>query len=195
MEYGSGAIFGCPAHNQRDLEFALNYGLEILPVVCPANKNPENFAIEDQAYVGDGKIINSDFLNGLNIEEAKNKYPDVNILVHPECTNEVVSQADYVGSTEYIKNVIETAEKGSSWAIGTEINLVKRLAHTFTDKNIFCLDEMVCPCATMYRVHPAYLLWVLEGLVAGIMINQITVSKEDQKFSKISLQRMLDLPK
>ena len=129
------------------------------------------------------------------IEEAKNKYPDVNILVHPECTNEVVSQADYVGSTEYIKNVIETAEKGSSWAIGTEINLVKRLAHTFTDKNIFCLDEMVCPCATMYRVHPAYLLWVLEGLVAGIMINQITVSKEDQKFSKISLQRMLDLPK
>ena len=73
MEYGSGAIFGCPAHDQRDLEFALNYGLEILPVVCPANKNPENFAIEDQAYIGDGKIINSDFLNGLSIESAKNR--------------------------------------------------------------------------------------------------------------------------
>ena len=68
MEYGSGAIFGCPAHDQRDLEFAIKYDLEVLPVVCPVNKNPENFVIEDQAYVGDGKIINSDFLNGLSIE-------------------------------------------------------------------------------------------------------------------------------
>ncbi len=129
------------------------------------------------------------------IEDAKKKDPDVNILVHPECTNEVVSKADFVGSTEYIKNSVENAEPGSSWAIGTEINLVKRLAHTYTDKNISCLDEMVCPCATMYRVHPAYLLWVLEGLVAGFMINQITVDEEDQEFSKLSLQRMLDLPK
>jgi quinolinate synthase len=129
------------------------------------------------------------------IEAAQEKNPDVNILVHPECTNEVVSKADYVGSTEYIKNVVHEAKPGTSWAIGTEINLVKRLAHTYTDKNIFCLDEMVCPCATMYRVHPAYLLWVLEGLVAGFMINQITVDDQDQEFSKLSLQRMLDLPK
>jgi len=129
------------------------------------------------------------------IEEAKEKNPDVNILVHPECTNDIVSKADFVGSTEYIKNTVENSKSGSSWAIGTEINLVKRLAHTFTDKNISCLDEMVCPCATMYRVHPAYLLWVLEGLVAGFVINQITVDEEDQEFSKLSLQRMLDLPK
>ena len=129
------------------------------------------------------------------IEEAKKKNPDVNILVHPECTNDVVSKADFVGSTEYIKNTVENSKPGSSWAIGTEINLVKRLAHTYTDKNISCLDEMVCPCATMYRVHPAYLLWVLEGLVAGFVINQITVDEEDQEFSKLSLQRMLDLPK
>ena len=129
------------------------------------------------------------------VEEAKKKDPNVNILVHPECTNEVVSKADYVGSTEYIKNVVHEAKPGSSWAIGTEINLVKRLAHTYTDKNVFCLDEMVCPCATMYRVHPAYLLWVLEGLVAGFLINQISVDEHDQEFSKLSLQRMLDLPK
>ncbi|MAU25039.1 MAG: quinolinate synthase [Chloroflexi bacterium] len=129
------------------------------------------------------------------IENAKIKNPDVNILVHPECTNEVVSKADYVGSTEYIKNIVHQAKPGTSWAIGTEINLVKRLSHTYTDKNIFCLDEMVCPCATMYRVHPAYLLWVLEGLVAGFVINQISVDDNDQKFSKLSLQRMLDLPK
>ena len=77
MEYGSGAIFGCPAHDQRDLEFAIKYGLEVLPVVCPANKNPDSFVIEDQAYVGDGKIINSNFLNGLSIETAKSKVIDL----------------------------------------------------------------------------------------------------------------------
>ena len=73
MEYGSGAVFGCPAHDQRDLEFAIKYDLEVLPVVCPADKKPENFVIEDQAYVGDGTIINSDFLDGLSIEAAKGK--------------------------------------------------------------------------------------------------------------------------
>ena len=128
------------------------------------------------------------------INSARKKYPDVNILVHPECTNEVVSKADYVGSTEYIKNMVHNAPSGSNWAIGTEINLVKRLAHTYTDKNVFCLDDMICPCSTMYRVHPAYLLWVMEGLVAGYVINQIKVDDKTQEFSKLSLQRMLDLP-
>jgi len=128
------------------------------------------------------------------INSARAKYPDVNILVHPECTNEVVSRADYVGSTEYIKNMVHDAPSGSNWAIGTEINLVKRLAHTYTDKNVFCLDDMICPCSTMYRVHPAYLLWVMEGLVAGYVINQIKVDDKIQEFSKLSLQRMLDLP-
>ena len=127
------------------------------------------------------------------IESAKIKFPDVNILVHPECTNEVVSMADFVGSTEYIKNTIDNAPAKSKWAIGTEINLVKRLANTNKDKNIFCLDDMICPCSTMYRVHPAYLLWVLEGLVAGYVINQIEVEEEVKDYAKIALQRMLDL--
>ena len=127
------------------------------------------------------------------VEEARAADPNVNILVHPECTNDVVSIADYVGSTEYIKNTVEKAPVGSSWAIGTEINLVKRLAHTYPDKNIFCLDEMICPCSTMYRVHPAYLLWVLEGLIAGIVINQIKVDKSTQRDAKIALDRMLSL--
>ena len=127
------------------------------------------------------------------IESAKTKFPDVNILVHPECTNEVVSKADFVGSTEYIKNTIDDAPAKSNWAIGTEINLVKRLANTNKDKNIFCLDDMICPCSTMYRVHPAYLLWVLEGLVAGYVINQIEVEEEVKDYAKIALQRMLDL--
>lgn len=130
-------------------------------------------------------------VNQINLARAKNK--KVNILVHPECTNDVVSMADYVGSTEYIKQMVHNAPNGSSWAIGTEINLVKRLAHTYPEKNVFCLDEMVCPCATMYRVHPAYLLWVLEGLLAGYVINQIKVKDSIQLYSKIALERMLEL--
>ena len=89
--------------------------------------------------------------------------------------------------------MINNAEPNSIWAIGTEINLVKRLASENPDKNIFCLDSVVCPCSTMYRIHPAYLLWVLEGLIAGFLINKIQVSTDDRKYSKTAIDRMLNL--
>ena len=127
------------------------------------------------------------------VEEAKLK--GANVIVHPECTNEVVSISDYVGSTEYIIDVINNAEKGTKWGVGTEINLVKRLASQNPDKEIFCLDPIVCPCATMYRIHPAYVLWVLDGIAAGLVINQVEVDIETKINSKIALERMLNLPK
>ena len=89
--------------------------------------------------------------------------------------------------------MINNAEPNSIWAIGTEINLVKRLASENPDKNIYCLDSVVCPCSTMYRIHPAYLLWVLEGLIAGFLINKIQVSTDDRKYSKTAIDRMLNL--
>ena len=127
------------------------------------------------------------------IEEAKLR--GANVIVHPECTNDVVSQSDYVGSTEYIIDVVNDADPGTKWGIGTEINLVKRLASQNPDKEIFCLDPIVCPCATMYRIHPAYLLWVLDGIAAGLVINQVEVDFEIKVNSKIALERMLNLPK
>jgi quinolinate synthase len=127
------------------------------------------------------------------IEEARARYPGVNVLVHPECTMEVVQRADYVGSTEYIGRMVREAKAGSTWAIGTEINLVKRLAEENPDKTVFCLDPIVCPCATMYRIHPAYLLWVLEGLMAGLVINRIKVSAETAEQARIALRRMLEI--
>jgi quinolinate synthase len=127
------------------------------------------------------------------IEEARARYPGVNVLVHPECTMEVVQRADYVGSTEYIGKMVREAPAGSSWAIGTEINLVKRLAEENLDKAVFCLDPIVCPCATMYRIHPAYLLWVLEGLMAGLVINQIKVAPGTAEQARIALRRMLEI--
>ena len=127
------------------------------------------------------------------IKNCRINDPDVKVIVHPECTREVVDASDYNGSTEYIIDKINNADPNTTWAIGTEINLVKRLAENNPDKKIYCLDSMVCPCSTMYRIHPAYLLWILEGLIAGFLINKIEVSDHDRKYSRIAVDRMLNL--
>ena len=125
------------------------------------------------------------------IEEARQKFPDVNVIVHPECTMEVVQAADLVGSTEFIINTIRGAEPGSVWAVGTEISLVNREAAENADRTVFCLDPVVCPCSTMYRIHPAYLSWVLDGLLEGVVVNPITVDDETAEFARVALDRML----
>lgn len=127
------------------------------------------------------------------VEKAREDYPGINILVHPECTMDVALIADYMGSTEYIINTVEAAEPGSKWAIGTEINLVSRLAKQHPDKTVFCLDPQICPCATMYRIHPSFLCWVLESLVAGQVINQIVVPDEIKEPALVALKRMLEV--
>ncbi|HTK11968.1 MAG TPA: quinolinate synthase NadA [Ktedonobacteraceae bacterium] len=127
------------------------------------------------------------------IEKARAEYPGVQILVHPECRREVVDAADYYGSTEYIIKVIEQAPAGSTWGIATEINLVHRIAQEHPDKNIFCLDPIVCPCSTMYRIHPAYLAWVLEALLDDTVINRISVDEETAHWARVALERMLAL--
>ncbi len=127
------------------------------------------------------------------IERARIEYPDVHVVVHPECTKEVVESADSNGSTEYIKKVIEESQPGTVWAVGTEINLVNRLADENRDKTVFCLDSVVCPCATMYRIHPAYLAWIFEGLEKGEVINQIRVDEDTSREAKIALDRMLSV--
>jgi quinolinate synthase len=97
------------------------------------------------------------------------------------------------GSTEFILRTVANAPSGTSWGIGTEINMVKRLSQQYPDKDIFCLDPIVCPCATMYRIHPAYILWVLEGILAGIAINKIEVEPGHKTNALVALDRMLKL--
>jgi quinolinate synthase len=104
---------------------------------------------------------------------------------------EVVQAADMNGSTEFIAKTISNAAPGSVWAVGTEINLVSRLARENPDKTVFCLDPVVCPCATMYRIHPAYLAWALEELAAGRIVNQVKVDEETARYARIALERML----
>ena len=127
------------------------------------------------------------------IQNARARYPDINVIVHPECIMEVVQSADMDGSTEFIRKTINEAPAGSKWAVGTEISLVTRLAKQNPDKTVFCLDSIVCPCSTMYRIHPAYLSWVLDGLLAGVVVNEITVDDETQHYSRIALERMLQV--
>jgi quinolinate synthase len=127
------------------------------------------------------------------IEEARQRFPDVHVVVHPECTMEVVEAADSDGSTEFIKKSIEEAPAGSVWAIGTEISLVNRIASENPDKTVFCLDSVVCPCATMYRIHPAYLSWVLDGLNEGVVVNEIAVDEETAGYARVALDRMLSV--
>ena len=125
------------------------------------------------------------------IEDAREEFPSVKIVVHPECRYDVVQTADANGSTAFIAEYVKNAEPGSIIGVGTEINLVSRLAKENPDKTVFCLDPVVCPCSTMYRVHPAYLAWVLEGLLEGDVRNVITVDQETQSFARVALNRML----
>jgi quinolinate synthase len=113
--------------------------------------------------------------------------------VHPECRQEVVMGADQYGSTEMIIKAVSEAPAGSSWAVGTEINLVNRLAKQYPDKKIRSLSPVECLCSTMYRINPAHLLWVLDNLAAGKVVNQITVVKEIADLAKVSLDRMLEI--
>jgi len=129
-----------------------------------------------------------------SVDEIRTKVPDVNVLVHPECRHEVVLKADYVGSTEYIIKTLAVAEPGTSWAIGTELNLVRRLATQHPDKQIMFLDRTVCYCSTMNRIDLPHLVWALESLAADRMVNQIVVDPTTQAQAKVALERMLALP-
>jgi quinolinate synthase len=128
------------------------------------------------------------------VDALRASIPDVQILVHPECRHEVVLKADLVGSTEFIIKTIEAAPSGSSWAIGTELNLVKRLADQHPDKHISFLDRTVCYCSAMNRIDLPHFVWAMESLVAGTVVNQIVVDPETEQQALVALQRMLDLP-
>ncbi len=128
------------------------------------------------------------------VAKVRERVPGVQVLVHPECTYQVVSQADLVGSTEYIIRTIEAAPAGSKWAIGTELNLVRRLADRHPDKLITFLESTVCYCATMNRIDLPHLVHSLESLVRGEVINQITVDETVAAHARTALERMLALP-
>jgi quinolinate synthase len=128
------------------------------------------------------------------VEAARATIPDVKVIVHPECQYEVVQAADAVGSTERIIQTIAAAPDGTSWAVGTELNLVRRLATMFPRQNIAFLEKNVCYCSTMNRIDLPHLVWALESLVDGRVVNQITVDPAVGHWAKVALDQMLALP-
>ena len=129
-----------------------------------------------------------------NINEVRARISGVNVLVHPECQHDVVKASDYVGSTETIIKTVTSAPAGSAWAVGTELNLVKRLADSNPDKTVVFLDKTVCYCSTMNRIDLPHLVWAMETLVEGRIINQIKVDQQTAHFARVALERMLALP-
>ncbi len=128
-----------------------------------------------------------------SVNEIRNRVPGVQVLVHPECTHEVVSSADRIGSTEKIIQIVQSSPAGSKWAIGTELNLVQRISQNNPDKEICFLDKDICYCSTMNRIDLPHLVWAMESLVSGRVVNQIRVAPEVAKYAKLALERMLAL--
>ncbi|HBX60693.1 MAG TPA: quinolinate synthase [Methylophaga sp.] len=130
------------------------------------------------------------------IDNFLEKYPETKVISHPECSFEVCQKSDYVGSTEYIVNTIANSEPNTRWLVGTELNLVNRLHERFQDqgKSVHFMSPTVCMCSTMFRVDPQQMLWVLENLVEGHVVNQVSVDPVTAKEAKLALDRMLALP-
>jgi len=129
-----------------------------------------------------------------SVAEVRERIPGVNVIVHPECKHEVVTLADYIGSTEYIIKTVAAAPAGSAWAVGTELNLVKRLGQQHPDKTVVFLDKTVCFCSTMNRIDLPHLVWALENLVEGQVVNRIEVDSDTAHWARVALDRMLALP-
>jgi quinolinate synthase len=189
-------LFMPDQHLGRNTALKLGIALEDMVVwnpFKPLGGNTEDQLRDAKMILWQGHCsVHTRFTVG-QIESARERIPNVTVLVHPECPMETVQAADINGSTELIRKLVNESPPGSAWAIGTEISLVNRLALSNPDKTVVCLDPVSCPCSTMYRIHPAYLLWVLEGLAEGHVLNEISVSEDVRRDSIVALERMLSL--
>ena len=194
FQRGQRVLFFPDQHLGRNTAKAMGVPLERMPMWKPrkplGGNSPEEL-LDAQVVLWHGFCSVHKRFTVAQIEKARAEHPDVRVIVHPECPMPVVDAADEYGSTDYIAKAIAAAPAGSTFAIGTEINLVQRLANEYPQHTIFCLDDVICPCSTMYRIHPGYLAWVLEELVAGRVVNQITVGDDVAVPARVALERML----
>ncbi|MGC0237200.1 quinolinate synthase NadA [Arthrobacter sp. SD76] len=187
-------LFFPDQHLGRNTAKALGVPLEQMPMWNPRKElggNGEQALLDSRVILWHGFCSVHKRFTTAQIDKARADYPGVQVIVHPECPMEVVDAADSAGSTDFIKKAIAGATEPTTFAIGTEINMVNRLAAEYPQHAIFCLDPVICPCSTMYRIHPGYLAWVLEELVAGRVVNRITVDDAVQANARTALERML----
>ena len=194
FERGRRVLFFPDQHLGRNTAKAMGVPVEHMPMWNPRKAlggNDASALLEAEVILWQGFCSVHKRFSVSQIAQARAEHPDVRVIVHPECSMEVVDAADEYGSTDYIVKAIQAAPAGSTFAIGTEINLVQRLAAEYPQHTIFCLDSVVCPCSTMYRIHPGYLAWVLESFAAGEVVNQVSVSPEVAADARVALERML----
>ena len=194
FERGQRVLFFPDQHLGRNTAKAMGVPVELMPMWNPRKPLGGNTADDLDA----SKVI---LWHGFcsvhkrftvdQIDRARVEFPGVRVIVHPECPMPVVDAADEYGSTDYIQKAVAAATEPTTFAIGTEINMVNRLAAEYPQHRIFCLDDVVCPCSTMYRIHPGYLAWVLEALVRGEVLNQISVPDDVAEPARVALERML----
>lgn len=193
---GKTVLFAPDQHLGRNTSWKLGVPLERMPLWDPANHDG---GAGDPAY-GNARVILwkghcsvHTRMNRSDVDHWRSTDPERKILVHPECTHEVVSASDLAGSTSFIIDTLAAAPAGSRWAVGTEMNLVRRLAHIHPDKDIVPLSKVQCLCSTMFRIDPWHLCWALENLVRGETVNRIEVDAETRHWATVALDRMLAL--
>jgi quinolinate synthase len=194
FERGKRVLFFPDQHLGRNTAKAMGIPLEQIVMISPRKPGLGTSAeelLEAKVLLWPGFCSVHKRFTVAQIEQARAQYPGVKVVVHPECPMPVVDAADAAGSTEKIRTFVEASQPGDVIAIGTEINMVNRLAAQYPDRTIFCLDPVICPCSTMYRIHPGYLAWTLEGLVTGEVRNEIVVPEDVARDAKVALERML----
>ncbi|HEY1743746.1 MAG TPA: quinolinate synthase NadA [Granulicella sp.] len=196
FERGQRVLFFPDQHLGRNTAKAMGIPLEQMPMWDPRKQrggNTPDALASAQVILWHGFCSVHKRFTVAQVETARAQHPGVRVIVHPECPMEVVDVADESGSTDYIAKAVAAAPAGTTFAIGTEINLVQRLANQYPQHTIFCLDPVICPCSTMYRIHPAYLAWVLESFERGEVLNRIAVPAAITAPARVALQRMLDI--
>jgi quinolinate synthase len=195
FERGQRVLFFPDQHLGRNTAKAMGVPLSRMPMWdprAPLGGNSGDDLVDARVILWHGFCSVHKRFTVDQIERARAAHPELRVIVHPECSMDVVDAADESGSTDHIRRAVAAAAEPTTFAIGTEINMVNRLAAEFPQHEIFCLDDVICPCSTMYRIHPGYLAWVLEELVAGRVVNRITVTEDVAAEARVALQRMLD---
>ncbi len=189
-------LFFPDQHLGRNTARTMGIPLEQMPSWAPHQPmggNAEAAIRDSRVILWRGHCSVHQMFRPSHVDDFRRKYPDITILVHPECQMAVVDKADLVGSTEFILKTVAEAPAGSTWAVGTELHLVNRLAQEHPDKKVMFLSPMVCMCATMYRIDPPHLAWALENLSRGTPVNVVKVPEETATWARVALERMLEV--
>jgi len=187
-------LFFPDQHLGRNTAFAMGYSLDRMVVWDPREElggNDPQKLKEADFVLWKGHCSVHQLFRPEHVDQVREKFPEMKVIVHPECRFEVVQKADQVGSTAYVVKQIEAAPPGSQWAVGTEVHLINRLAHQHPDQKIIVLSDCQCLCTTMYRIDLPHLCWALENLVEGKVVNEIKVDAHTRKWAMVALERML----